>query len=346
MENRYRFVAKTFHHQRIEAHIMKLPRRQFLHLSVAAAALPVMPRIARAQTYPAKPVRLIVGYAAGGATDITARLIGQWLSERLSQQFIIENRPGAGTNIGTEAVVRAAPDGYTLLLVAPANTVNATFYDRLSFNFIRDIAPVAGLIRGPLVMEVHPSVPAMTVPEFIAYAKANPGKISIAVGGNGGGPHLAGELFKMMTGIDMVHVPYRGGAPALADLLGGQVHVMFDNLPTSLEFIKAGKVRPLAVTSATRTEALPDVPAMGEFLPGFEVGSWFGIGAPKGTPVYIVDKLNKEINAGLADPKMKAQIAEMSSVPMPMMPADFGKLIADETEKWGKVVKFAGMKPE
>jgi tripartite-type tricarboxylate transporter receptor subunit TctC len=278
--------------------------------------------------------------------DIAARLIGQWLSERLSQQFIIENRPGAGTNIGTEAVVRAPADGHTLLVVSVANTVNATLYERLSFNFIRDITPVGGLIRGPLVMEVHPSVPAKTVPEFIAYAKANPGKISIAVGGNGGPPHLSGELFKMMTGIDMVHVPYRGGAPALTDLVGGQVHVMFDNLSTSLEFIKAGKVRPLALTSAARLEVLPELPTLSEFLPGFEVGSWFGIGAPKATPVDIVDKLNKEINAGLADPKMKAQIADLSSVPLPMTPVEFGKLIDGETEKWGKVVKFAGMKPE
>jgi tripartite-type tricarboxylate transporter receptor subunit TctC len=325
---------------------MKFPRRQFLHLAAGAVVLPAVSRVAMAQAYPTKPVRLVVGFAAGGAMDIAARLIGQWLSERLSQQFIIENRPGAGTNIGTEAVVRAPPNGHTLLVVSVANTVNATLYERLSFNFIRDIAPVGGLIRGPLVMEVHPSVPAKTVPEFIAYAKANPGKISIAVGGNGGPPHLSGELFKMMTGIDMVHVPYRGGAPALTDLLGGQVHVMFDNLSTSLEFIKAGKVRPLALTSAARLEVLPELPTVSEFLPGFEVGSWFGIGAPKGTPADIVDKLNKEINAGLADPKMKTQIADLSSVPLPMTPAEFGKLIAGETEKWGKVVKFAGIKPE
>jgi tripartite-type tricarboxylate transporter receptor subunit TctC len=325
---------------------MKLPRRQFLHLAAGAAALPAFSRIARAQSYPARPVRLIVTAAPGGAMDITARLIGQWLSERLDQQFIIENRPGAAFNLGTEAVVRAPPDGYTLLVVSVANTVNATLYDRLNFNFIRDIAPVGGLIRGPLVMELNLSVPAKTVPEFVAYAKANPGKINFASGGNGGPPHLSGELFKVMTGVNMVHVPYRGMAPALTDLLGGQIQVIFDNLPTSLEFIQAGKVRPLAVTSATRSEVLPELPTVSEFLPGFEVGSWFGIGAPKNTPAEIVDKLNKEINAGLADPKMKARIADLSSVPLPMTPADFGKFIAAETEKWGKVVKLAGIKPE
>jgi tripartite-type tricarboxylate transporter receptor subunit TctC len=325
---------------------MKLPRRQFLHLAAGAAALPAFSRIARAQSYPARPVRLIVTAAPGGAMDITARLIGQWLSERLDQQFIIENRPGAGFNIGTEAVVRAPPDGYTLLVVSVANTVNATLYDRLNFNFIRDIAPVGGLIRGPLVMELNLSVPAKTVPEFVAHAKANPGKINFASGGNGGPPHLSGELFKVMTGVNMVHVPYRGMAPALTDLLGGQIQVIFDNLPTSLEFIQAGKVRPLAVTSATRSEVLPELPTVSEFLPGFEVGSWFGIGAPKNTPAEIVDKLNKEINAGLADPKMKARIADLSSVPLPMTPAEFGKFIAAETEKWGKVVKLAGIKPE
>jgi tripartite-type tricarboxylate transporter receptor subunit TctC len=325
---------------------MKLPRRQFLHLAAGAAALPAFSRIARAQSYPARPVRLIVTAAPGGAMDITARLIGQWLSERLDQQFIIENRPGAGFNIGTEAVVRAPPDGYTLLVVSVANTVNATLHDRLNFNFIRDIAPVGGLIRGPLVMELNLSFPAKTVPEFVAYAKANPGKINFASGGNGGPPHLSGELFKVMTGVNMVHVPYRGMAPALTDLLGGQIQVIFDNLPTSLEFIQAGKVRPLAVTSATRSEVLPELPTVSEFLPGFEVGSWFGIGAPKNTPAEIVDKLNKEINAGLADPKMKARIADLSSVPLPMTPADFGKFIAAETEKWGKVVKLAGIKPE
>jgi tripartite-type tricarboxylate transporter receptor subunit TctC len=315
-------------------------------LAAGGAVLPAISHITMAQTYPARPVRLIVGYAAGGAMDITARLIGQWLSERLGQQFVVENRPGAGTNIGTEAVVRAPPDGHTLLVVSVANTVNATLYDKLNFNFGRDIAPVGGLIRGPLVMELNLSFPAKTVPELIAYAKANPGKISIASAGNGGPSHLSTELFKMLAGVNMVHVPYRGAAPALSDLLGGQVQVMFDNLPTSLEFIKGGRVRPLAVTSATRAEVLPEVPAMSEFLMGFEVGSWYGIGAPKNTPVQIVNKLNNEINAGLADPKIRARIANLSSVPLPMTPAEFGKLIADETEKWGKVVKFAGIRPE
>ena len=321
-------------------------RRRFLHLAAGAAALPAVSRIARAQSYPARPVRLIVPYAPGGAADITARLIGHWLSQRLDQQFIVENRTGAGTNIGTEVVVRAPPDGYTLLVASVANAVNATLYDRLNFNFIRDIAPVGGLIRGPFVMELNPSVPAKTVPEFIAYAKANPGKVNFASGGIGGAPHLCVEMFKMMTGVSVVHVPYRGGAPALADVLGGQVQAMFDNLPTSLEYIKAGKVRPLAVTSAIRSEVLPELPTMSEFLPGFEVSSWFGIGAPKNTPAEIIDRLNKVINAGLADPKMKARIADLSSEPLPMTPADFGKLIAGETEKWAKVVKVAGIKPE
>ena len=324
----------------------KLPRRKFLHLAAGAAALPAVSRIVRAQTYPSRPVRVIVPFAPGGAMDITARLIGQRLSEQLGQQFIVENRPGAGANIGTEGVVRAPSDGYTLLVVSVANTVNATLYERLNFNFIRDMAPVGGLIRGPLVMEVNLSVSAKTVPEFIAHAKANPGKINFASGGNGGPPHLSGELFKAMTGVNIVHVPYRGMAPALTDLMGGQVQVIFDNLPTSLEFIKTGKVRPLAVTSATRSEVMPELPTVSEFLPGFEVGSWYGIGAPKGTPAEIVDKLNKEINAVLADPKMKARIADLSSVPLPMTPADFGKLIADETEKWGKVIRTANIKAE
>jgi tripartite-type tricarboxylate transporter receptor subunit TctC len=323
-------------------------RRRFLHATAGAAALSVVPRIARAQTYPAKPVRLIVGYVAGGAGDIAARLIGQWLSERFSQQFIVENRPGAGTNIATEAFVRAPADGHTLLVASGANTINATLYERLGFNFIRDIAPVGGLIliRGPYVMEVHPSVPAATVPEFIAYAKANPGKINFASGGNGGPPHMSDELFKTMAKVNVVHVPYRGGAPALSDLVAGQVQAMFDNLPTSLEFIKAGKVRPLAITSTTRSEVLPELPTVSEFLPGFEVGSWFGIAAPKNTPAEIVDTLNKEINAALADPKMKARIADLSSVPLPMTPADFGMLIAAETEKWAKVIRAANIKPE
>jgi tripartite-type tricarboxylate transporter receptor subunit TctC len=321
-------------------------RRRLVVVAGAAAALPAALRIASAQTYPARPVRLIVGFPAGGAADITARLIGQWLSESLGQQFVVENRPGAGTNIGTEAVVRAAPDGYTLLLVSVANTVNATLYEKLNFNFSRDVAPVAGIIRGPLVMEVHPSVPARTVPEFIAFAKSNPGKINMASAGNGTPGHMSGELFKMMTGVDLVHVPYRGGAPALTDLISGQVHVIFDNLPTSIEYIRAGKLRPLALTTGTRSQMLPDLPTVSEFVSGYEVSSWFGIGAPKATPAEIVETLNKEINAALADPKIKARIADLSSVPLAMTPADFARLVATETEKWAKVIKFSGAKPD
>ena len=282
---------------------MKLPRRQFLHLAAGAAALPAVSRIAWAQAYPTRPVRIIVGFAAGGAADIIARLIGQWLSERLGQPFVIENRPGAGSNIATEAVVRAPPDGYTLLLVGTANAINATLYDKLNFNFIRDIAPVAGIIRVPNVMVVNPSVPAKTVPEFIAYAKANPGKINMASGGIGTAAHVSGELFKMMAGVDMVHVPYRGAAPALTDLLGGQVQVMFASMPSSIEHIRAGKLRALAVTTATRSEALPDIPTVGEFVPGYEASAWYGVGAPKDTPAEIVDKLNKEINAASPIPR-------------------------------------------
>ena len=325
---------------------MKLLRRHFLHLAAGAAAFPAMSGIARAQTYPARPVRLIVGFAPGGAADITARLIGQWLSERLGQQFIVENRPGAGTNIATDAVVRAAPDGYTLLLVSVANTVNATLYDKLNFNFINDIAPVAGLIRGPLVMDLNPSVPAPTVPDFIAYAKANPGKINVASAGNGTPSHMALELLKMSTGLDLVHVPYRGAAPALTDLIAGQVELLFDNLPTSLEHIRAGRVRPLAVTTAARATALPDVPAVSEFVPDYEVSSWFGIGAPRSTPAGIVETLNREINAGLADPKLAARITDMASVPLAMTQAEFGTHIARETEKWARVVKFSGAKAD
>jgi tripartite-type tricarboxylate transporter receptor subunit TctC len=321
-------------------------RRRLAVLAAAATALPAALRIASAQTYPARPVRLIVGFPAGGAADITARLIAQSLSESLGQQVVVENRPGAGTNIGTEAVVRAAPDGYTLLLVSVANTVNATLYEKLNFNFSRDVAPVAGIIRGPLVMEVHPSVPARTVPEFIAFAKSNPGKINMASAGNGTPGHMSGELFKMMTGVDLVHVPYRGGAPALTDLISGQVHVIFDNLPTSIEYIRAGKLRPLALTTGTRSQMLPDLPTVSEFVSGYEVSSWFGIGAPKATPAEIVETLNKEINAALADPKIKARIADLSSVPLAMTPADFTRLVATETEKWAKVIKFSGAKPD
>jgi tripartite-type tricarboxylate transporter receptor subunit TctC len=327
---------------------MKLAhRRQFLHLAAGAAALPALPRIAKAQTYPSRPVRLIVGFAAGGGADIVARLLGQWLSERLGQPFVIENRPGAGSNIGTEAVVRAPADGYTLLLVIlPANAINATLYDKLNFNFIRDIAPIAGLTRDPNVMEVNPSVPVKSVAEFIAYAKANPAKINMASSGIGSAQHVAGELFKTMTGVQMNHVPYRGAAPALTDLLAGQVHVYFDVLTSSIEYIKAGKLRALAVTSATRSESLPDVPTVGEFVPGYEATHIRGVGAPKNTPVEIIDKLTMEINAALGDSKMKARLAELGSNVLVGSSADFGKLIVDETEKWAKVVKFAGIKPD
>jgi tripartite-type tricarboxylate transporter receptor subunit TctC len=325
---------------------MSLPRRQFLYLAAGAAALPTLSRIATAQTYPTRPVRVIIGYPPGGSADITARLLGQWLSERLGQPFVIESRPGASTNIATEAVVHAPPDGYTLLLVAPANAINATLYDKLNFNFIRDIAPVAGIIRFPNVMVVNPSVPAKTVPEFIAYAKANPGKLNMASSGNGSTIHVSGELFKMMTGVNMVHVPYRGGAPALTDLISGQVQAMFDNVPTSIEFIRAGKLRPLAVTTAARSEVLPDLPTVADFVPGYEASAWYGVGVPKGTPDVIIEKLNKEINAVLADPKAKARLAELGASLLAGSPADFGKLVADETEKWGKVVKFSGAKPD
>ena len=291
-------------------------------------------------------VRLIVGFAPGGTTDITARLIGQWLSERLGQQFLIENRTGAATNIATEAVVRAPADGYTLLLVTASNAINATLYDKLGFNFIRDIAPVAGIIRYPLVMQVNPSFPAKTVPEFISHVKSNPGKVSYGSGGIGTSIHVASELFKMMAGIDMIHVPYRGGAPAMTDLMGGQIQVVFNPVPESMEHIKAGKLRPLAVTGATRSEALPDVPTVGDFVPGFEASALQGIGAPKDTPAEIVEKLNKEINAGVADPKLKARFADLGATVFVVSPADFGKFVADETEKWAEVIKFAGAKAE
>jgi tripartite-type tricarboxylate transporter receptor subunit TctC len=326
---------------------MKLPhRRQFLHLAAGAAALPVVPRIAWAQAYPTRPVRIIDGFAAGGPADIVARLIAHWLSERLGQQFVVENRPGAATNIATEMVVRAPPDGYTLLLAATPAAINATLYEKLSFNFIRDIVPVASLIRAPSVLEVNPSVPAKTVPEFIAYAKANPGKLTMASGGIGAPSHVFGELFKFMTGVNLVHVPYRGAAPAVTDLLAGQVQVYFDPIPNSIGYIRAGKVRPLAITSATRSEALPDVPTVGEFVPGYEASVWWGVGAPKNTPTQIIDKLNEAINAGLADPKIKARLADLGGTPLVGSPADFGKLIADDTEKWGKVIRAANIKPE
>jgi tripartite-type tricarboxylate transporter receptor subunit TctC len=325
---------------------MKLPRRNFLHLAAAAAALPAVSRVTWAQAYPTRPVRIVVPFAPAGASDITARLIGQWLSERLGQQFVIENRPGGGGNIGTEAVVRAPADGYTLLMVGSANASNATFYDKLNFNFIRDIAPVGSVFRGPYVMVVNPSVPARSVPEFIAYAKANPGKLTMASSGTGAVPHVAGELFKMMAGIDMVHVPYRGGGPALTDLLAGQVQVYFPTTVASIGYIRAGRLRALAVTAATRSDALPDIPTVGEFLPGYEASTWYGVGAPKGTPAEIVEKLNKEVNAGLADPTMKARLADLGGDVLALSPADFGKLIAEETAKWAKVVKFSGVKAE
>jgi tripartite-type tricarboxylate transporter receptor subunit TctC len=325
---------------------MKLLRRQFLHLAAGTAALPAVLRIARAQAYPSRPVRLIVPLAPGGGGDILARLMGQWLSERFGQQFVIDNRPGGGSNIGTEAVVRAPADGYTLLLVGSYNAVNATFYDKLNFNFIRDIAPVAGIIRGPFVMVVNLSVPAKSVPEFIAYAKANPHKVSMASAGTGVGGHIAGELFKMMAGVDMVHVPYRSGGPALTDLLGGQVQVMFLATVAAIEHIRAGRLRALAVTTATRSDALPEIPTVGEFVPGYEASTWYGVGVPKNTPAVIVEKLNKEINAGLADPKIKARLADLGGTPLVGSPDDFGKFIAGETEKWGKVVKFVGIKAD
>jgi tripartite-type tricarboxylate transporter receptor subunit TctC len=321
-------------------------RRTFLHLASGAAALSVFSRIARAQAYPTRPVRVIVGFAAGGTTDIISRLIGQSLSERLGQQFIIENRPGASSNLATEAVVRAPPDGYTLLALVATNAINASLYDKLSFNLNRDIAPVAGLIRSPLVLEVHPSVPVKTVPEFVAYAKAHPGKIMMASFGVGSTSHVAGELFKMMAGVDLLHVPYRGSGPMLTDLVGGQVQMAFDNLPASIEHIRAGKLRALAVATAMRSEALPTVPTVADFLPGYEASAWNGIGVPRNTPAEIIDTLNKEINAALADPRIKARITELGAAVFPTSPSEFAKFIAEEIEKWGKVIKFAGIKPE
>jgi len=323
---------------------MNLPRRQFLHLAAGAAALPTVPRFAWAQTYPTRPVRIIVGFAPGGAADIMARLIGQWLSERLGQQFVVENRPGAAGNIATEAVVRSPPDGYTLLLANSVNAINATLYDKLNFDLIRDIAPVASIHREPNVMEVNPSVPAKTVTEFITYAKA--GKINMASAGIGSISHVSDELFKMMTGVSLVHVPYRGAGPALVDLLGGQVQVSFSTMSSSIEYVRAGKLRALAVTTATRSPVLPDIPTVNEFVPGYESSFWSGIGAPRNTPAEIIDKLNKAINAGFADPKLKARLADLGSTALAGSPADFGQLIADETEKWGKLIRAANIKAE
>ena len=325
---------------------MILPRRKFLRLAASAATLRIAARTAQAQTYPSRPVRLVVGFAPGGGNDIVARIIAQSLSERTGQQFFVENRPGAGTNIATEIVVNAAPDGYTLLLAGVPNAYNAALYHELKFNFIRDIASVAGVARGPLVMLVHPLVPAKTVPEFIAYAKANPGKINMASSGIGGGGHLAGELFKMLAGVNLVHVPFRGNGPALTALLGGQVDLLFPSLASSIAYIKSGQLRGLGVTAATRSDAVPELATVGEFVPGYDVDAWYGIGAPKGTPAEVIDRLHNEVSAGLADPKLKARFADLGDAPMPMTPAEFGKLIADETEKWGNVVKFAGIKLE
>jgi tripartite-type tricarboxylate transporter receptor subunit TctC len=323
---------------------MRFPRRTFLHLAAGAAALPAVSRIAWALTYPTRPVHILVGFAPGGPADTIARLAGQAVSERLGQQFIVENRTGAGTNIATEAVVNSPPDGYTLLLITSANFINATLYKKLSFNFIRDIVPVSSLSGEPAVMLVHPSVPAKTIPEFIAYAKANPGKIDMASGGNGAPSHVFGELFKMMTGTSMVHVPYRGASPAVTALLGGQVQVFFSPLSSAVEHVRAGKLRALAVTTANRSEALPDVPTMSEFVPGYEASNWYGVGAPRNTPAAVIDKLNKEINAVLADPRMRTRIADVGETVYGGSPADFAKTIAQETEKWGKVVEFSGAK--
>jgi tripartite-type tricarboxylate transporter receptor subunit TctC len=325
---------------------MKFSRRQFLHMLAGTAALQAVSRKAWSQTYPMRPVRLVIGYPAGGANDIFGRLIGQWLSERLGQQFIIENRAGASGNIATEAVVRSPADGYTLLLVGSFNAINATLYDKLNFNFIRDIVPVASILRSTFVMLVNPAFPAQTVPEFIDYAKANPGKIDMASAGNGNLTHVAGELFKTMAGVNMIHLPYRGGAPAMTDLLGGQVHVYFGTISESIEYIRVGRLRALAATTATRLEVLPDIPALSEFMPGYEASGWQGIGAPKNTPIDVIDKLNREINAAIADRKLKARLADLGSTPLTGSPADFSRLIADETEKWSRVIRTAGIKPE
>jgi len=325
---------------------MRLLRRDFLKLAGAVASAPALPRLACALDYPTRPVRIVAGFSAGGGVDITARLIGQWLGSRLGQSFITENRPGAGGNIGTEAVVTAAPDGYTLLLATVPNAVNASLYEKLDFNFIRDIAPVAGIIRVPMVILLNPLVPARTVPELIAYAKANPGKVNMASAGNGSAPHLAGELFKMMAGVDLVHIPYRGQGPALTDLLGGQVQLLFATTPGTTEYISSGRLRALAVTSATRAEMLPELPPIGDFVPGYDTSQWYGLCAPGKTPPEIIGRLNAEVNAGIADPGMKARLAAIGGEPLPGSPADFARLIAEETEKWAKVVHAAGIKAE
>jgi tripartite-type tricarboxylate transporter receptor subunit TctC len=326
---------------------MKLPRRRFLRLAAGAAALPAVSRIARAQTYPSRPVRVIVPFAPAGTTDILARLIGQWLSEQLGQSFIVENRPGASTMIGTEAVVRAPADGYTLILAATASAINTTLYEKkISYDFLRDIAPVAGILRVPNVVVVHPSLPVRTIPELIAYAKANPGRINVESPGAGTSSHLAGELFKVMTRVDMVHVQYRGNGPALIDLLAGQVQVGFDTMPASIEYVRAGKLRALAVSTVTRSQTLPDLPTVSEFVPGYESSGYFGLGAPGKTPAEIIDKLNREVNAGLADPKLRAQLTDLGGMILAGSPADFRKLIDDETEKWGKVIRAANIKPD
>jgi tripartite-type tricarboxylate transporter receptor subunit TctC len=325
---------------------MKHSRRQFLHLITGVATLPLLTRIATAQSYPTRPVRIVAAFAAGGGVDITARLIGQWLSDRFGQSFVVENRPGAGGNIGTEAVINAAPDGQTLLLATVPNAVNTSLYEKLNFNFIRDTAPIGGIIRVPMVVLVHPSVPAKTIPELIAYAKANPGKVNMASAGTGSAPHMAGELFNFMAGVNMIHVPYRGQGPALSDLLGGQVQVYFATTPGTSDFVRTGKLRALALTSPTRAEGFSDLPQVGDFVPGYEASQWYGMSAPKNTPTAVIDKLNGEINAALTDPAMKAKFAEIGGEPLAGSPADFGRLVAEETDKWAKVVKFTGLKPE
>ena len=324
---------------------MSIARRRFLHLAAAAAALPVS-RVAWADAWPSRPVRIVVPFAAGGGTDITARVIAQWLSERLGQQFVVENRPGGGTNIGTEAAAKAPADGYTLLMVGTSNTVNPALYDKLNFDLIRDFAPIGGVVRAPHIVVVNPEMPVRTIPELIAYAKANPGKVNMASAGNGTAGHMGGELFKMMTGVNMQHVPYRGGGPALLDLIAGQVQIYFAGMPEAIAYVRTGKLRALAVGSTARAEALPDIPSVAEFVPDFESSIWFGLSAPRNTPLEIIDRINRETNAGLADAKIKARYADLGSTVFPTAPADFEKFIVAETEKWGKVVKFSGAKPE